>query len=70
MTSFAAEYEQRCREWSDIVDHLPRLYDEVTRYREPQIIELGVRSGNSTAAFLAAVEKVGGHLWSVDPMVP
>jgi predicted O-methyltransferase YrrM len=37
-----------------------------------KVIELGVRSGNSTAAFLAALEG-RGHLWSVDidsPKVP
>jgi hypothetical protein len=70
MTSFAAEYEARCNAWSDIHAHLPRIYTETVAYTEPQIVELGVRSGNSTATFLAAVEKVGGHLWSVDPAVP
>jgi hypothetical protein len=34
------------------------------------VVELGVRSGNSTAALMAAVEKTGGHLWSVDIMIP
>ena len=65
----AAEYEVRCREWSDIVDHLPRLYDEASR-GDCRVLELGVRSGNSTAAFLAAVEKHGGHVWSVDIVQP
>jgi predicted O-methyltransferase YrrM len=65
--NFVAEYLQRCSEWSDIVDHLPRLFDETCRYEAPQVVELGVRSGNSTCAFLAAVETVGGHVWSVDP---
>jgi cephalosporin hydroxylase len=68
MTCFAYEYEQRCLEWTDICDWLPVLYQEVADRTEPQVIELGVRAGNSTAAFLAAIEKVGGHLWSVDPM--
>ena len=65
--NFHEEHIQRCSEWSDIVDHLPRLYAETCRYTAPQVVELGVRSGNSTCAFLAAVETVGGHVWSVDP---
>jgi len=65
--TFSEEYAQRCQEWSDIVQHLPRLYVETCRYTAPQVVELGVRSGNSTCAFLAAVEAVGGHVWSVDP---
>lgn len=68
-----AEYEARCRADSDIVDHLPFLYDTVCRFAGAVILELGVRTGNSTAAFLAGAEMVGGHLWSVDiakPHVP
>jgi hypothetical protein len=65
--NFHDEYLQRCSEWSDIVDHLPRLHAETARYTAPQVVELGVRSGNSTCAFLAAVETVGGLVWSVDP---
>ena len=67
---FDAEYEVRCLENSDIRDHLPFLYEQA---KGKQVIELGVRSGNSTAAFLAAVERYGGHVWSVDvswPIVP
>lgn len=59
------EYEQRCATPSDINDHLPRLFAEAS-IGDAQIIELGVRSGNSTAAFLAAVEEHGGYVWSVD----
>jgi len=70
--NFAVEYETRLAEPSDIAQHLPRLFDEAS-VGNAQIIELGVRSGNSTAAFLAAVEMFGGHVWSVDikpPKVP
>ena len=70
---FWFEYEARCGHGSDISDHLPRLFAEVDRWEDPVVLELGVRSGNSTAAFLAAVEKNGGHVWSVDvsrPRVP
>lgn len=61
-----AEYQGRCNVWSDIVDHLPTLHGHVLRYTEPVVLELGVRSGNSTAAFLAAANLVDGHVWSVD----
>jgi predicted O-methyltransferase YrrM len=66
------EYQMRCWMASDIVQHLPQLHSEAST-GDAVIIELGVRSGNSTAAFLAAVEKHGGHVYSVDldrPPVP
>lgn len=67
------DFRARCDTWSDIVDWMPTLHDTVARYPQAQVLELGVRSGNSTAAFLAAVDAVDGHLWSVDinwPSVP
>lgn len=66
-------YRARLGEWSDIQDHLEYLHDAVMSYEKPVVIELGVRSGNSTAALLRACEETGGHLWSVDinpPNVP
>lgn len=63
-------YRQRCSTWSDIVEHLPFLHDLVVEENAQTVVELGVRSGNSTAALLAAVEKTGGTLWSVDVAVP
>jgi predicted O-methyltransferase YrrM len=71
--NFADEYDQRASGWSDIVDHLPFLFETVCRYPGATVLELGTRSGESTAAFLAACEAVDGHLWSVDvnkPRVP
>ncbi len=62
-------YEQRCGIESDIVGHLPRLYAEAAS-GDAVVIELGVRTGNSTSAFLAAVEDHGGHVWSVDIVEP
>ena len=62
----AAEYLARCALDSDISPHLPFLYDSA---RDATVIELGVRTGNSTAAFLAA----GAEVWSADtaePQVP
>lgn len=68
----AAEYERRCETPSDIVDHLPRLFAEADK-PGVRVIELGVRTGNSTVAFLHAAERNDGHVWSVDispPKVP
>lgn len=59
-------YQQRRSVWSDIVDHLPTLHAAVIDSNAQTVVELGVRSGNSTTALLAAVARTGGHLWSVD----
>jgi predicted O-methyltransferase YrrM len=51
---------------------LPRLNEEASK-GDVVVVELGVRSGNSSAAFLAGVELHGGHVYSVDlsrPKVP
>lgn len=66
------EYAMRCDLPSDIQQHLPRLHAEASG-GDAIVIELGVRCGNSTAAFLAAVTEHGGHVWSNDlypPPVP
>jgi predicted O-methyltransferase YrrM len=69
-----ADYHVRLKVSSDIVAHLAELHEHACRPEVPVIIELGVRTGQSTAAFLAALEVKGaGHLWSVDiaePRVP
>lgn len=67
------EYEARLGQWSDIQGHLPTLHATVLEFPKAKVLELGVRWGTSTACLLAAVEEVGGHLWSVDisqPAVP
>lgn len=64
-----AEYARRAHTYSDISLHLPFLYSQALGRRPATVIELGVRTGNSTSAFLAA----GADLWSVDirpPVVP
>lgn len=43
-------------------DHLQFIYLQ----SEGNILELGVREGVSTSAFLYGVEQNGGHVWSVD----
>lgn len=55
-------YMQHVQSESDIQHHLPLLYS----YAKGTIVELGTRTGVSTAAFLAGVEQRGGHVWSVD----
>lgn len=70
MTALADEYAARASVWSDIQDWLPTLYETVAGYPHATVLELGVRRGNSTAAFLAALEDVGGQLWSVDVRTP
>jgi predicted O-methyltransferase YrrM len=65
VVSVQDEYDRRCWLPSDIVQHLPRLHEEAS-IGDAVVVELGVRSGNSTAAFLAAVDEHGGHVYSVD----
>ena len=50
--------------------HLPRLYAFVVSLDAQQVIELGVRGGDSTVAFLAALERTRGRLWSCDVNPP
>lgn len=67
------DYDDRLAAWSDIQGHMAFLRETVQRYEEPAVVELGVRSGNSTAALLAGVYDAAGQLWSVDidePAVP
>jgi hypothetical protein len=58
----AASFTERVRIFSDIQRHLPRI----RRWSHGNVLELGVRGGNSTAALLAGVEDAGGTVWSVD----
>lgn len=65
-----AEYESRRSVWSDIQGHLEFLHEMAMRTPGGRVLELGVRWGTSTAALLDAVERVDGHLWSVDISAP
>lgn len=71
---FHQDYEARLTgPWTDIQDQLPILYERACRYQVPRILEFGVRTGESTAAFCAAAARRGGHVWSYDiaaPQVP
>lgn len=62
MIAPADVFAENCKVWSDIVDHLPLLYNAAIG----NVLEIGVRGGASTSALLAGVENHGGHLWSVD----
>ena len=67
----ATEWYHEARESpSDIVEHLDTFVALVEELDARNVIELGVRSGNSTAAWLHALEGRGGHLWSVDIVSP
>jgi predicted O-methyltransferase YrrM len=68
-TQLQREYRGRAVVDHDIWQQLPVLY-AWARHPGARIIELGVRSGNSTSAFLAGAEQSGGELWSVDVAEP
>ncbi len=64
--SLDAAYALARTEPSDIVDHVPTLAGLVHKLDAQHVIELGVRSGVSTIAFLWALSATGGRLTSVD----
>jgi len=51
---------------SDISGHLQYMHDLCVELEATSVVELGVRTGVSTAAFLAAMEHNGGVVWSAD----
>lgn len=67
-------YDRACRTPSDIYEHLPYFVDLAVELRATRVIELGTRTGTSTIAWLYAMERTGGHVWSVDldasPVLP
>jgi cephalosporin hydroxylase len=67
ITTLHDAYLDRLARDSDILEYLPFLHQEAGRAETGRVIELGTRKGNSTLAFLAAIEKRGdGHVWSAD----
>lgn len=68
--SFLDEYRERLIPWSDIQYAMPRLHESCRWRQQPAVLELGVRSGQSTSSFLAAAELSAGHVWSVDVNPP
>ena len=59
-------YVENLMKWSDIKDHLPILVQEVTKRPSCRVLELGVRTGVSTSAFIFAALQVNGVVESVD----
>lgn len=58
---------------SDINEHLEYMHDLCVELDAKQVVELGVRRGVSTIAFLHAMDITDGALWSCDiepPNVP
>lgn len=71
VSTLFAEFERRRQVSSDIVDHMLTLYSWARGWPNAHILELGVRKGNSTCAFLAALEvDRRGCLWSIDIATP
>lgn len=64
--NLTAEYERLCETPSDIVGHLPRFVDLVRKLDAQHVVELGVRDGVSTVAWLYALQSTGGRLTSID----
>ena len=62
-------YEHLCQGGSDIYEHLPTFVRTVRDLGATKVIELGVRAGVSTVAWLYALQD-SGYLWSVDVHVP
>lgn len=52
--------------WTDIQDQMGMLFTAACQYQRPNIAEFGVRTGESTRAFLAAAEYMDGHVFSFD----
>ena len=51
---------------TDVSEHLLRFHDIAVGMNAHKVLEIGVRSGESTRAFLTAMLQTGGHLVSVD----
>lgn len=65
--TLSEEYLQHLKgPWTNIQDCLERLYHTACRYPDVKVLELGLGTGESTIAFLAAAELMAGHVQSVD----
>lgn len=63
-------YRQLLGAGTDISGHLPTLVEICGRTDAKRVVELGVRSGVSTVAWLYGLCETEGHLWSVDVEAP
>lgn len=66
VTELRQEFKNRLVLHSDIIDHLQFMHDTVLKYTAPVVIEMGVRTGNSTCALLTGAIEKQGELWSAD----
>ena len=57
-------------QWSDVYDHLGTFVGTAKELHAQKVIELGVRYGVSTIAWITAMHLTGGHLWAVDGAPP
>jgi cephalosporin hydroxylase len=64
-----ARYDKVLKDPSDIVEHLPTLVKTVEELDAKKVIEVGVRYGVSTIAWLYALQN-RGFLWAVDVSYP
>lgn len=60
------QFFRNCEIPSDIHEHLGYMVDLCIELNAQEIIELGVRQGVSTTAWLHGLDQTDGHLWSVD----
>lgn len=65
----ADRYESLARDSVDMHEHMPTFVQAVKDLDATRVIELGVRYGHSTIAWLHALHG-RGHLWSVDCSFP
>lgn len=63
-------YEQNRASPSDISEHLETFVAICQELNAARVIELGVRDGISTSAWLYGLEQTDGRLWSVDVADP
>lgn len=59
-------YAEAINSPSDIWEHLPTFVELCQQLDAQRVIELGVRYGTSTIAWLYGLGQHDGHLWSVD----
>lgn len=64
-----SRYEALCQSSVDMRVHMPTFVNAVKELNATTVIELGVRYGHSTIAWLYGL-KNQGHLWSVDCSFP
>lgn len=68
-----ARYDKVLKDDSDIVEHLPTLVEQVKELNAKKVIEVGVRYGVSTIAWLYALQPgigTDGFLWAIDVSLP